>query len=409
MGQQLSLFEAVAQTYGDAGTLSNAELYEAVADRLNMPAEQLDEIKPIGRRGTRRSPVKRRARWCQQTLKHMGLLEHGSRRGVWSLTAEGHKRLKLRRMNPGHVLLAFSTDLGLALWADCQSAFARNDQPIHLCLTSPPYPIAKARAYGGPSESGYIDFLCEALEPIVRRLVPGGSLVLNVSNDVFLPGSPARSLYRERLVLALHDRLGLYKMDMHPWVNRSKPPGPVHWASIQRVQLNVGWEAIYLFTNDPIRVRADNRRVLEPHTDRHKRFVEAGGEHRDRCDSDGAYRKRAGYSYNRITPGRIPKNVLEMGHACGSQRAYKRLARAAGLPPHGAPFPTRLAAFYIRLLTVEGDLVVDPFAGSLTTALMAETLGRHWIATDVIWEYLGGGALRFANPQMDSSFITCAA
>lgn len=326
----------------------------------------------------------------------MGLIERIGR-GQWQITREGRQRLPVRKINKGHVMLAFSTPLGVALWADCASAFARNEEPISLCLTSPPYPLARPRNYGNPSEQAFVDFLCQALEPVVRGLAPGGSLVLNLSNDIFLPGSPARSLYRERLVLAMADRFGLCKMDEHPWVNRSKPPGPVQWASLKRSQLNVAWEPIYWFTNDPHKVRSNNQRILEPHSPRHQELLARGGEQRNCSHSDGAYQLRAGRSFANPTKGRIPKNVLEMGHRCASQQLYKKLAMAAGLPAHGAPFPLRLAEFYIRFLTTEGDLVVDPFGGSLTVALAAEMLGRHWIASDIIWEYLAGGGLRFED------------
>ena len=54
---------------------------------------------------------------------------------------------------------------------------------------------------------------------------------------------------------------------------------------------------------------------------------------------------------------------------------------------HPATFPLALPDFFIRLLTEEGDLVYDPFAGSGTTLRAAENLGRHYLGTDItIWE-----------------------
>jgi site-specific DNA-methyltransferase (adenine-specific) len=35
----------------------------------------------------------------------------------------------------------------------------------------------------------------------------------------------------------------------------------------------------------------------------------------------------------------------------------------------------------------EGDLVIDPFSGSGTTAVVAEQLNRHWMACDLDAEY----------------------
>ena len=124
----------------------------------------------------------------------------------------------------------------------------------------------------------YIDWIRKMLAPVVRNLVPGGSICLNISNDLFEPGLPSRSLYRERLVIALCDRFGLRKMDELIWHNASKPPGPVRWASIERSQLNVGYEPVYWFTNDPTRVRSNNRRVLQAHSDKHLKLINAGGE-----------------------------------------------------------------------------------------------------------------------------------
>jgi site-specific DNA-methyltransferase (cytosine-N4-specific) len=205
-------------------------------------------------------------------------------------------------------------------------------------------------------------------------------------------------MYRERLMLALHDKLGLYKVDELVWVNKSKPPGPVQWASKHRFQLNVGWEPIYWLTNDPKRLRTDNRRVLQEHTERHLRLINGGGEQRDGTFSDGAYNIRAG-RFGNPTPGRIPRNVLEYGHACGDQRQYKKAARAQGLPAHGAPMPLELAKFLVSFMSEPGELVVDPFGGSQTTAKAAQLLGRRWMTTEVMLEYVLGGANRFENEE----------
>src|SRR3546814_19481809 len=92
-------------------------------------------------------------------------------------------------------------------------------------MTSPPYPLAKPRRYGNVTEAQYVDWLCKTLEPVIKLLVPGGSICINVGNDVFMPNSPARSLYRERLIVALHDRFGLPKIDELTW-EAPKAPRP---------------------------------------------------------------------------------------------------------------------------------------------------------------------------------------
>lgn len=407
---QLSLFSAVKAVYSKAeGTLDNESLYRRVAREAEIPLHVLNDMDPIGETGQKHSKVKREIRWHQQTLKHAGLLRNSGKRGHWELTKEG--KSTLRKAQPKASMVAFSTDLGAALWSLSADVFEAIDTPITLCLTSPPYPLAKPRAYGNPSLAQYIEFIVDSIRPIVANLVDGGSICLNVSNDIFVPGTPARSIYREKLVIALAEELGLWKMDELIWANPCKAPGPVQWASKTRQQLNFTYEPIYWFTNNPEKAISNNRRVLEPHTERHLAFVRSGGNQVERNHSDGAYRTRAG-AYSQETPGRIPRNILTYPHRCASQSRYKAAARNAGLPVHGAPYPLALAEFLIRFLSRRGDLVVDPFAGSLTTAEGAENNDRRWLVTDCIYEYVLGGSTRFHDRpsfKMNPEFAALAA
>jgi DNA modification methylase len=54
---------------------------------------------------------------------------------------------------------------------------------------------------------------------------------------------------------------------------------------------------------------------------------------------------------------------------------------------HPARFPVALPEFFINLLTQPGQLVFDPFAGTGTTAVAAEKLGRRWLATELDQTY----------------------
>jgi DNA modification methylase len=392
--EQLLLFESVLRCYEASPdvALANAALYRAAVDLSGLPRDLLEEKVPVGRSGQCHSLLKREIRWYQQTLKRLNAIEHVDNvRGLWRLTKEGKHRL--RRAEEGVALLAFATDLGVAIFGSCRRAFPCLDEPIHLVITSPPFPLRRPRAYGNPPKA-YDDFICQVLEPIVANLVPGGSICIGLSNDIFEPGSPARSLYLERLTIALHDRLGLSLMDRLVWHNASKPPGPVLYASLKRVQLNVAYEPVLWFSNDPHKVRSDNRRVLEAHSDRHLRLMAGGGEHRKAVNADGAYRLHPG-SYGKETAGRIPRNVISLGHSCPDHRQYLKDATALGLPANGAPMPLSLASFLIRFLSLPGDLVADPFGGRLTTARAAESLNRRWFSAEWILEFIRVAAQRF--------------
>lgn len=386
---QMSLFD-VQRVYEVAdGPINNEELYRRLSVRCRIPFEDFSDKSAVGKAREPVSLLKRRVRWYQQSLKSMGVLEKTEERGVWS-AAGGKRELK---ENTGIVsLVAFSTRLGVAIWGRCELTLEGLDEHVDLCITSPPYPLRTARAYGNPDEGQYVDFITRALEPIVRRLNPTGSLCLNISNDIFVSRSPARSLYKERLVIALNERLGLHKMDELIWENPCKPPGPMQWASGTRQQLNVTYEPILWFSPSPDHCKADNRRVLQPHSPRHSMYLRSGK--RDHAShSDGAYTRRE-TSYP-MTEGKIPRNILRFPHNCQDQSRYKAAARSLGLPAHGAPFPLALISFLVEFLTEEGDLVLDPFAGSITTGVAAEMLRRRWICTESMLEYLLGGSCRF--------------
>ena len=390
MREQLELFSQVAAAYAESkGALDNSTLYDVVAARVGMQSAEMNARAPIGVAGTLRSPMKRKIRWFQQTLKRLKVIERvDGARGIWKLT--DHAGKDLHKAASGVKLVAFHTDLGVAIWSRHQDVFPDLGEPISLCISSPTYPLRKARAYGN-HEGEYVDFICASLEPIVRHLVPGASVVLNVSNDIFEPKSPARSLYIERLILALHDRLGLALMDRLPWINYSKPPGPTNWACVNRVQLTTAYEPIIWLTNDPMRVRSDNRRVLEAHSERHLKMMRAGGAGRTAEYGDGAYKIRP-TSYGRQTAGKIPRNVIERGHSCMDTKAYRQHAKDLGLRIHGAMQPTSIPDFFIRLLTEPGELVVDLFGGTTRVGLAAERLGRRWIVTEWILQYLRASA-----------------
>ncbi|WP_137917159.1 site-specific DNA-methyltransferase [Hydrogenophaga sp. 2FB] len=392
---QLSLFTAIQDTYREAANdapISNAYLYGSLIERGVVTHDEIHERVPVGRAGALHSVGARKVRWLQNTMRSMGVLERvDGMRGRWRISPDAKKRLT--QVPEGVTMLAFESKFGFAIWSDCRTFFSGINEEIHAVISSPPYPLRQKRAYGNPTEQEYVDFILRCIDPILKNLVDGGSIVLNLSNDIFEAGLPSRSMYLERLMLALHDQ-GLRKMDSIVWHNASKPPGPMQWSSRTRQQLNVAWEPCYWLTNNPAKVRSDNRRILKPHTDRQKTLIAAGGEDRTGVWSDGAYRIKPG-SFGGQTEGSIERNLWSIGHRCARHNLVRRYQAEQGLPAHGAPMPYALADRFVRFLTEPGELVVDPFAGTLTTGDAAEQNERRWICTDTTLEYLMGGRVRF--------------
>ena len=93
-----------------------------------------------------------------------------------------------------------------------------------------------------------------------------------------------------------------------------------------------------------------------------------------------------------------PVNLISASNT-SSNDIYQRRCREEEIKPHPARFPNALPEFIINLCTEEGDIVLDPFAGSNTTGAIAERLKRKWIAFELSEDYLKGSKFRF--PELD--------
>lgn len=100
---------------------------------------------------------------------------------------------------------------------------------------TPPYELTRAKEYDeGRSESQHIHWLACRAESWKRILTDDGSVMLNLG-DVWLPNLPTVSLYQERLLLELVDRLGYHLIQKLYWNNPSKMPAPAEYVTVRRI------------------------------------------------------------------------------------------------------------------------------------------------------------------------------
>ncbi|MGP8329192.1 MAG: DNA methyltransferase [Methanosarcinaceae archaeon] len=78
-----------------------------------------------------------------------------------------------------------------------------------------------------------------------------------------------------------------------------------------------------------------------------------------------------------------------------TQKSISKKCRENGIKPHPARFPVSFSNFFIKFLTDENDIVLDPFAGSNTTGFSAENLNRRWISMELNEQYLEGSIYHF--------------
>lgn len=262
---------------------------------------------------------------------------------------------------------------------------------VSLVVTSPPYALHFKKEYGNVDKAAYVEWFRPFAEQIHRVLRDDGSFVLNVGGS-YNAGSPTRSLYHFRLLLMLCDELGFHLAQECFWYNPAKLPSPAEWVTVRRIRIKDSVEYVWWLSKSQ-HPKADNRKVLTPYSDDMRRLIIRGYRAKDRPSGHKITAK-----FQRDHGGAIPSNVIERGNN-ESNSAYIRRCADAGQQPHPARYPAALPEFFMKLLTDEGQLVVDPFAGSNTTGAVAEILGRTWISSETEMKYVKNSALRFEHVE----------
>ena len=243
----------------------------------------------------------------------------------------------------------------------------------------------------------YVPWFLDFAREIFRVLTPDGSFILNIGGS-YNPGTPTRSLYHFKLLIALVEEVGFSLAQECFWYNPAKMPVPAEWVTVRRIRVRDSVEYVWWLSKTPW-PKANNRAVLRPYSKDMERLNRKGL---------AATVRPSGHN---ITPGfsdvsaggSIPSNVVEDEVASdmlkfGNNSAndlYTRRCKEAGIKVHPARFPAALPEFFLKLVTVEGDLVLDPFAGSNTTGAVAESLHLRWIAVESCSEYLEASRFRF--------------
>lgn len=304
-----------------------------------------------------------------------------------------HPRGLLRGVDP-----FYETSAGAAYLGDSRELLkALPDGSVNLAFTSPPYALHFKKAYGNVSKADYVEWFMTFAKEIHRVLSDDGSFVLNIGGS-WNPGEPTRSLYHFKLMIALVEELGFYLAQECYWYNPAKMPVPAEWVTVRRVRIKDSVEHVWWLSKTPF-PKADNRKVLRPYSADMYRLAKKGVKATVRPSGHNI-----NSSFDKIAAGgSIPSNVLDDQIAtemliAGNNSAndpYTMRCKKAGIPIHPARFPAALPEFFIKLLTDEGDLVVDPFAGSNTAGAVAERLGRRWVGMELLEEYLEASKFRF--------------
>jgi site-specific DNA-methyltransferase (adenine-specific)/site-specific DNA-methyltransferase (cytosine-N4-specific) len=270
---------------------------------------------------------------------------------------------------PGVTLSAgYSTDRGALVGADCLAVLAQlPDETFDLVITSPPYDGQPKYGNGERYEREWYDgFFLKVTAEILRTLKPHGSFVLNYRSKRH---GDERGTLQYQLVFRLREQGFLFCEDF-VWGKPSPPPGRFNRFLKDAVEYcfqfakTPKWQFFPEHCLAPARWDAKDRERRKKLPHNYVRVNEPSGQ--------GRKRVQAG-------PDMVRPSTLLLFEPEFSPNPTR----------HPARFPIQLPTFFIRLMTKPGQLVFDPFAGTCTTAVAAETLGRCWLVTEIDEKFAG--------------------
>lgn len=248
---------------------------------------------------------------------------------------------------------------------------------VDLFFMSPPY--ADQRAYSRIHPDRYVEWFLPFARAMFDATAETGSLVINIKNRVAKSGPlrGQRHPYVFQLVIALQN-MGWRWIDEYIWQKPNAIPGkfgPRTKDSFEHV-FHFARGAKPYFDLDAVRV---------PYKTTPEEIE------RRRLDTNGRRNTEAGFGRDRTSTysrgGADPGNVISVSQTYNQHRGVS----------HTAPMPEGLAEFFIKALTPAEAVVIDPFAGSGTTAVVAHRLGRRVGGLDIHAEFVESARARLAR------------
>lgn len=224
------------------------------------------------------------------------------------------------------------------------------DSSVDMVLTSPPYD--GLRDYKGY----FFDFENTAKE--IQRVLKNGGICVWIVADATVNGSETgtsfkQALYFKEIGMNIHDTM-IWEKDSFSF------PNPTRYRHVFEYMfvLSKGAPKTFNLIEDRVNKTAGS---LVHGTSRGKDGVTF-----KKSNNNKTHVKGIGVRFNVWHQNNEKNNVYE----------------------HPAPFPLKLAEEHIYSWSNIGDIVLDPFLGSGTTALAAKNLGRNYIGIDISEEYI---------------------
>ena len=223
------------------------------------------------------------------------------------------------------------------------------DDSVHLMITSPPYNVGKEYD-GNLTLDEYLDLLSAVFGESYKKLVTGGRACINIANIGRKPYIPIHAMVIETML-----DLGFLMRGEIIWDKSASAGGSCAWGS-------------WMSASNPV-LRDYHEYIL-------------------------IFSKES-FSKSRAQEKRDTITRDDFIH--WTQSVWRFPAVNAKRIGHPAPFPLELPHRLINLYSYEGDVVLDPFCGSGTTAIAALQNGRSYICYDINEDYIELAKKRIDN------------
>ena len=280
------------------------------------------------------------------------------------------------------------------LYGDCRTTIPTITEPIQMCVTSPPY--YGLRDYGGEenqigqegSPEEFIDQLVEVFKKVRDVMVDDGTLWVNMGDTYYnyrsdgnypkqtvsktnqdLPNfSPARG--NKLKGLKCKDLIGVpwllaFALRKDGWYLRQdiiwQKPNPMPESVKDRCTKS--HEYIFLLSKSK-NYYYDNEAIKEP-------------------AKDWGTRDRTNGKYHNKGTGLQPHTGLSKSYPTKNKRSVWTVTSKPYKEAHFATYPPDLIEPCIKAGSRKGDIILDPFMGSGTTAMVSKQLDRHFIGCEL--------------------------
>jgi site-specific DNA-methyltransferase (adenine-specific) len=247
-----------------------------------------------------------------------------------------------------------------------------------LIVTSPPYADARKKHYDSIQPEKFPEWLLTFNEVLWDSLKDDGSLVINIKDKVI---EGVRHRYVWRTIDKLIDQ-GWYCIEDYIWHKPNPMPG--FWPT----RLRDGWEYCFHLAKSKSPY-IDQKAVAVPVGDWVNKRLQKLGENdnsRHNSSNDSGFGRDISKWVGKEKV--LPTNVLTI----------PLVGKNMG---HPAVFPVELPAFFIKLLSRENQLIIDPFCGSGSTGLAALRNNRNCLLIDNNPEYCKIAHERLSNEFTD--------